>query len=285
MKNIWVLGSNGLVGEALKKNSSNTNDYSFHFLERKDFEIGNTNTVPFKEGDIVVDLVPSPFPREELNLTREEYHQRFTDKHLAFIELAIKSGLDKYIFLSSGGTIYGDNPNKVNFIETDQLNPVSFYGESKKIIEDFLIKITGTHHTNYTILRCSNIFNADAGSLKQTGLIGVYLNRFRNKQTIDVFGDEGISKDYIANSDVADAILSVLQKGNNEVFNIGTGKSYSITNIINAFEKSFNQKAVISYKASIRNDVKKFVLNSDKANGILNFKAKVDVIDWILSIN
>ena len=95
MTKVWVLGGNGLVGEALKKSAGE----QLTFLARAQFDLLKPPLhLPFAKGDIIVDLVPPPFPRESLNILPSDYHDQFTKPHCEFVARAMQSGIKKYLF-------------------------------------------------------------------------------------------------------------------------------------------------------------------------------------------
>ncbi len=273
-RKVWVLGGQGMMGEALKHLVPAQAE--FHFLGRPDFSLGNRlGDIGVRSGDAIIDLIPPPFPRQFPDLKQNDYHEQFTRPHQDLIQEAGGLNLAKFVFLSSGGAIYG-NSDSVHS-EKDELNPVSYYGESKKILEESL----GKSPLSYVILRPSNIFNSLKDSNRQTGIIGIYLQRFLKKEAVEVFGSLDISKDYVASSDVAHAILLALDYPSTRTFNIGSGETTSIGDIIGRFEKSMGHKVPVHIKPFIANDVRKFALDVSAAKRELGFEAKIRLLDWI----
>jgi len=279
---IWILGGHGLIGEALKK-VIHHQDMLFKVPTRAEFELGRSDHLVLSKNDFIIDLIPSPAPRIFPGLSYEEYHLRFIKPHLEFIQRSVRAGIKKYIYVSSGGSIYGRTDNQTPLTEKDILNPVSYYGMAKKLEEETLIYQSLANKSAFLILRPSNVFNSDTRSLRQTGLIGILKTKFENKEPIDLLGPVSIAKDYIANSDVAEAILSAIRSEHSGIYNIGSGRTYTIGEIVSAFEKSFQFVAIKNQRPMLDNDVPWFCLDTKKAHSELNFKAQVDVIHWIES--
>ncbi len=278
MTKVWVLGGNGLVGEALKKTAGE----QLTFLSRAQFDLLRPpHNLPFGKGDIIVDLVPPPFPRESLHVQPSEYHNQFTEPHCDFISRALQTGIKKYLYFASGGTAYGIGGSGEFFKETDRLAPISAYGESKIIVEDHLLKQGQLYPCSIIIFRPSNIFNSDPASPLQKGLIGVFKKRMESNLPLQIFGDLSIAKDYVASEDVADVVMTAIRKDVNGIFNLGSGKVYTIGDIIAAFEKSWGRVAEKEFLPRVPNDVTWFGLDISKIQNELGFSPKIDVINWI----
>lgn len=278
---IWVLGGSGLLGNALKSLVDSQNS-KWNFPTREQIDINVHNQIlPFSQEDTVVDLVPPAYVRESQNLTNDEYHQRYTNPHLDFITRVCNSGVKKYIFVSSGGSVYGKKQNRIPFSESDNLNPISFYGESKMLQEKKLSAEASKNNVLYSILRPSNIFNENFESPIQKGLVGTMLKKIIVGEAVDIFGTTSIAKDYVASSDVAQAIFKSIDYNQNGIFNIGFGKTTSILEIIEAFEYRFKTKVSLNLKPFNNQDVDWFALDVSKAHSILDFKAKIDLIKCI----
>ncbi len=278
MTKVWVLGGNGLVGEALRK----TAGAKLTFVFRDQLDLLNPPLqLPFAKGDTIIDLVPPPYPRESLNLKPSEYHEQFTRPHCEFISMALKSGIKKYIFFSSGGTAYGIGAQGKFFKETDPTAPISSYGESKIMVEDFLMKQGQSDPSSVVIFRPSNIFNSNPASPLQKGLIGIFKKKMESNLPLQIFGDLSIAKDYVSSEDVAEAVMLAVRKDVSGIFNLGSGKVYSLGDIIAAFERSWGREAKKEFLPRFPNDVLFFGLDISKIQNELEFSPKIDVIKWI----
>lgn len=278
MTRVWVLGGNGLVGEALKKIAGQ----ELTFLSRAEFDLLNPPPkLPFAEGDTIVDLVPPPYPRDSVQIKPFEYHNQFTRPHCEFISKALKTGIKKYLFFGSGGTAYGIGKPGYLFKETDLTAPISAYGESKLMVEDFLLKEGNLHPCSIMIFRPSNIFNSHPTSPLQKGLIGIFKKRVESNMPLQIFGDLSIAKDYVSSEDVAVATMLALRKNISGIFNLGSGKVSSLGEIISAFERSLGRETKKEFLPGITNDVTWFGLDISKIQNELGFSPKVDVIKWI----
>lgn len=286
MKNkIWIIGGSGLVGEAIARSIPLYPHLEFNFLKREQLEISalSQQALPFGKSDIIVDLVGPPPPRSVPNVTPMDYHLKFTTPHNDFMSQTLKNGIGKYIFISSGGSVYGRNETGIPFKEEDLLKPISLYGESKKLQEIHLIKESAAYSAPYIILRPSNVFNSYSNGLKQTGLIGVWMQKFIKKEPLEIYGSTSITKDYISNEDLALSIIESVSKGENEVLNIGSGIGITIQQILDVFEKTYDHIPEKITRSLSPDDVPWMILDARKAKKVLNFEVSTSVLEWISS--
>jgi UDP-glucose 4-epimerase len=178
---------------------------------------------------------------------------------IALCEVMIRHNIKNLIF-SSSCTVYG-NPHKVPITEDFPLLPTNPYGRTKLIIEDILRDLHRADHTwNVALLRYFNPVGAH-----KSGRIGEDPNGIPNNlfpfisrvavgkfPFLSVFGDDyptpdgtGI-RDYIHITDLALGHLKALKMLSSNpgvvTYNLGTGRGYSVLEIVNAFEKAAGKK-------------------------------------------
>lgn len=160
---------------------------------------------------------------------------------LNIILSCLKYNVKRLLFSSSGGTVYGSVllPSE----ERDVLNPESPYGISKQTVEN-LIKFYCSENLDnvptYTILRFANVYGPyqDAGG--DCGVISIFIEKMMKNKDIHIFGTGEQVRDYIYVQDVVDASIRALENGENEIFNIGTGKETTLLKLNKVISKSLN---------------------------------------------
>ena len=198
-----------------------------------------------------------------------EYYTNNISGCLILLDVMRKYGVKKFIF-SSSATVYGD-PEKVPITEESKTggttNP---YGTTKLFIEQILKDIYVSDNTwDICILRYFNPVGAH-----ESGLIGEepkgipnnlmpYVVRVASGQLkeLSVFGNDyntpdgtGV-RDYIHVVDLAKGHVAALEKLDKEqngmyIYNLGTGRGYSVLDMVKAFEKSTGKK--VPYKIAPR---------------------------------
>jgi UDP-glucose 4-epimerase len=195
---------------------------------------------------------------ESVNSPLKYYTNNVTGT-IALCEVMIRHNIKNLIF-SSSCTVYG-NPHKVPITEDFPLLPTNPYGRTKLIIEDILRDLHRADHTwNVALLRYFNPVGAH-----KSGRIGEDPNGIPNNlfpfisrvavgkfPFLSVFGDDyptpdgtGI-RDYIHITDLALGHLKALKMLSSNpgvvTYNLGTGRGYSVLEIVNAFEKAAGKK-------------------------------------------
>jgi len=147
---------------------------------------------------------------------------------LNILRVCKKFDIKKFIFASSGGTVYG-NPKGFPTSENHSTEPTCPYGLSKLTFERYL-KISGL---NYTILRYGNVYGPRQDPYGEVGVIAIFINKFLNNQQPIIFGDGYNTRDYVYVSDIVEANIKALQSDYTGCVNIGTGIETSVNDLIN----------------------------------------------------
>jgi UDP-glucose 4-epimerase len=150
---------------------------------------------------------------------------------LTLLELMREFNIQKIIYLSSGGTVYGEHYEKK--YQEDYLSaPNNSYGVLKLTIENYIKIYQKLFGLNYLILRVSNPFGIFHQS-KMNGLINIAIRKSMSNEPIQIWGDGNSTKDYIFASDFARVFWQLIELNcYNDVFNVGSGQLYSINDIL-----------------------------------------------------
>lgn len=195
---------------------------------------------------------------------------------LQLLDEGVKSKLKKIIFISSGGTVYG-NPLKIPISEQHPTDPTCSYGITKLAIEKYLSLYLQLHGLDYTILRLANPFGDRQRLDANQGAVAVFFGHLIKGRTINIWGDGSVVRDYIYISDVIDAILTAAHyKGTEKVFNIGSGEGYSLNEVLTAIEDTTSLKTCRQYNSARDFDVPVSILDIQKAETFLNWKPKIN---------
>jgi len=257
-----------------KKNASKRN--VAHILDRIEFIEGDfNNEIDIKESlenkDYVIHLVSSTLPADS-NLNPNYDVETNLLSSLNLFEECAKQKIKKIIFISSGGTVYG-NPVKLPISEEHPTNPTCSYGIAKLAIEKYLYLYKILKGTDFKILRFSNPFGERQNPLTGQGLISNFLYKINNKQTIEIWGDGKVVRDYFYIRDGVKAVyLAIKNESGVSTFNIGAGKGYSVNQILDKFRKVLNLNFKVKYTKGRRFDVLKNVLDNSRALKILKWK-------------
>lgn len=172
------------------------------------------------------------------------------------LESASKSGVATFVF-SSSCAVYGSRSNQCH--EDDTPYPESPYAASKLEGEAFCKEHASLHGMNTVILRYFNVFGSRQSHMSQySAVIATFTNNLLTGKPITIFGDGTQTRDFIEVSDVVTANLTVGSSTvcRGQVFNIGTGTSMSLLQLIEHLEQKLHTKrAALTFQPARQGDI------------------------------
>jgi UDP-glucose 4-epimerase len=261
-----------------KKNVSRKNIE--HLLGKIDYAEGDFNNEKdisrsLKNIDYVIHLVSTTLPADS-NLNPFYDVETNLKSSLHLFEECLKHKIRKVIFISSGGTVYG-NPRSLPISEEHPTNPMTSYGIIKLTIEKYLGLYKELRGLDYKILRLSNPFGERQNPKLSQGLIANLLYRIKLHKKVEIWGDGSVVRDFFYIRDGAKAIIPAIEdRSKNYVFNISSGKGYSINQILDKFRKELGLKFDVNYKPGRNFDVSKNILDNSLAKKYLRWEPKTD---------
>jgi GDP-4-dehydro-6-deoxy-D-mannose reductase len=275
---ILVTGSTGFIGSYLCKRLIKNNE--LHFAISSDFgDIADEETwnkIP--RMNIVIHLASLTSVSESWNNTYQFIKTNCLSTTLA-LEYCKRNNA-KLIFLSS--YLYG-TPISLPISENFKIEPTNPYAVTKMISEEICKFYHDSFNLNIIILRPFNVYGPNQGS---NFLIPTIANQILNQEKI-VVKDLYPKRDYIYIDDLIDAIIASLQIVTNEflVINIGTGKSYSVSDIIQIIQNCLGtNKEIESMMERRKGEIMDTVADISKANYFLKWHPKWTIEDGINKI-
>lgn len=179
----------------------------------------------------------------------------------------------QFIYFSSGGTVYGDRLSLESFKETDPKEPISYYGLSKQMIENSIQFEHRVSDLQYLILRPSNPYGPGQNIHGKQGLISVSLGKVLSGESISIWGDGSSIRDYIYIEDLADIVYQLIEKNiKNTTLNIGSGKGYSVQQIVSLIQEIVDERVLIEYTQSRKVDVSNMILDKSLLESIVDIE-------------
>jgi UDP-glucose 4-epimerase len=161
---------------------------------------------------------------------------------IGLMQAAMKHGVRRFVFLSSGGTIYGI-PRSVPIPESHDTNPVSAYGIGKLAIEKYLGMFHHLHKLSYCVLRLANPFGPRQRPETAQGAVTTFIAKMLREEEIQIWGDGSVVRDYIYVDDTVDAMTRAASSDYCGALNIGSGMGLSLNQIIQRIESTLGIKA------------------------------------------
>lgn len=190
---------------------------------------------------------------------------------LAALEAAASAGVERFVLISSGGTVYGPDA-EVPTPETAPTDPICSYGIVKLAIEKYLRLFETSHGMMGLTLRVANPYGPHQRTGKGQGVIGAFIERTLRGQALQIWGDGSVRRDYVFVDDLVDAILaSFAYAGNQRVFNIGSGTSRDLNEVV-ASLRALDPRVEVHYQPARSVDVPVSQLAIDRAVAELGWR-------------
>lgn len=272
---ILVTGATGFIGKHLIKKIPNYKIAVDHNGKNVDLRIRN-KVLKIKRVDMVIHLagkIPS----------KKNYSQNIFFEHnvlgtLNILEYCVKKKIKKMIFVSS--YVYG-TPNKNPINENHQIRPHNIYAKSKVLSEELCKIYSQKYKIQIIILRPFNIY----GNLqKDDSLISNIIKSIKNNKQITIVNKNN-KRDYLYIDDLIDAIIKLIEyKCEFEIFNIGSGKSYSFEKVIELFENKTKKKISRKNEISKINNIPKIQADISKIKKEINWNPKYSLVEGVEKI-
>ncbi len=142
---------------------------------------------------------------------------------IRLIQCCIEHSVKKVIYASSGGTVYGE-PIYLPVDEAHPIAPISPYGISKHTVEHYLFLASVNAGLNYTVLRYANIYGPRQNLHSDAGVIAIFAQSILKGIPPTIYGDGSSTRDYLFISDAITANLLALERGDQEIYHVSTGR-------------------------------------------------------------
>lgn len=149
-----------------------------------------------------------------------------------FTEIAAKER--RLVLVSSGGTVYGEGLSHP-ITEDHPTLPISPYGVTKLTLEKYAFLYSVTHGLKVVCVRPSNAFGEGQLPFSGQGFVATAMASAMSGQDIRIFGQRGSTRDYIYAGDIAEGIVSALERGIlSQTYNLGSGVGRSNLDVVDA---------------------------------------------------
>jgi len=276
MNSIILIGSSGFLGKHLLlelqkekyqiKSMIHTNGVENASTFKGDLLSKETFENEISDGDIVINAAG------QLNDNFSNFIDANIHGNYNLLDVCSSKKNVKLILISSID-VYGQNldyPSK----EIDKKLPLTSYGIVKSLVEDLFQYYTHILHLDVTILRLSNLYGPD----KTTGIISNIIKSLNDGKQLTIFHNGNQQRDFIFVDDVVSCMMNVIKKipqGFN-IFNLSTGKRYSINEIISILENLTNKKLFTKLNSNTPNEQCIWADNS-KINKFFNLTLQPDL--------
>ncbi len=286
--NILIIGGNGFIGSHIVERLRNEechitvfdrspNQFIAEFKD-VDYIYGDFNDInSVKKAllniDIIYHLLSATVPLTADQNTEYDVKSNLIGT-LRLLEALKAQKIKKFVFASSGGTVYGD-PQYIPIDEEHPLHPIGSYGIVKVAIEQYVQLYAKKYNIPYLIIRPSNPFGPRQNFKGSQGVISTFMYKTLQGETLPVWGDGSTVRDYIYITDVADFFVLTCLSKEVGIFNLGYGRGYSVNEIITKIFEITGLNTDIKYMDADTFNVKKVILNMSKTQQTIEWKPKV----------
>ncbi len=203
---------------------------------------------------------------------------------IQLLQECCKVGIKKFVFISSGGTIYGV-PQSIPIKENHPTEPICSYGITKLAIEKYLHLFYHLYNLDYVVLRLSNPYGEWQNPHAKQGAIGVFLGRVAQGEAINIWGDGEVVRDYIYIKDAVQALVQGAKyKAHDDeprIFNIGSGQGCSLNELVRVIRDTVDVPVKVEYLTARDLDVPANVLDISLAKKKLGWQPATDLSEGI----
>jgi UDP-glucose 4-epimerase len=193
------------------------------------------------------------------------------------LEAAASMRVPRLIFISSGGTVYGD-AHQLPIPEDHPTDPICSYGIHKLAMEKYLHLFRLQKRLDSIALRVANMYGESQDLSKPLGAVTHFAARAVKGVPFEIWGDGNITRDYVHVDDVVSAILKAASyAGREHVFNIGSGHGVSLNQLVDMLRKRLGARVSVEYRPARGFDVPSNILDVSRAERELSWTSEISL--------
>jgi len=199
---------------------------------------------------------------------------------LNLLECCRRHRVRKVIYASTGGAVYGE-PQALPATEGHAINPLDPYGASKHHVEHYLEVYRANFGINYTTLRYPNVYGPRQDPYGEAGVVAIFAEKMLHRGQAVINGSGKQERDFVYVSDVARANVLALEKGDGEIYNIGSGVGVSVNRIFASLAEltAYGKPAV--HGPPKQGEVFRVYLDASRAHAELGWAPEVPLEDGL----
>jgi len=211
---------------------------------------------------------------------------------LTLLEACREFSVKKFIFISSGGVIYGE-PEELPVPEDAPKKPISPYGVAKLASEFYLFSAKQTWGLEYIALRYANVYGPRQTPKSEATVVSTFARALSRGEPVTIFGDGEQTRDFVFVKDVASANLlaterisainrAVMASSIDDLaFNVGTGYETSVNQLLQRFAQTLQRGCDARYAPARPGELQRNALDISKAKQWLGFAPKISLTDGL----
>lgn len=183
----------------------------------------------------------------------------------------LPSSVRQFVYLSSGGTIYGPQGSRP-VAETAVPAPTTAYGIARLAAEQFVARGCSSRGVDSLVLRCANVYGPGQPGNRSQGLVAAALASIATGAPLRVFGDGATVRDYVYVEDFVSVVAELVGRDlADATFNVGSGRGSSVNDVVATAEQVTGREVRVEYAPQRPCDTEYAVLDTTR------LRATVDV--------
>jgi UDP-glucose 4-epimerase len=199
---------------------------------------------------------------------------------LNLFQAAAKAGVEKIIFASTGGAMYGDAA-PLPAREEDRAQPEAPYGIAKMAVEHYMHFYQREHGIIPIALRYANVFGPRQNGQGEAGVVAIFIEKFLAGQQPRINGDGLQTRDFVFVGDIVAANLLALDYPKAGTFNIGTGQETDILTIYLKIQELMGSPLGPVHGPAKPGEQRRSALDSTLAQRELGWRPRVSLADGL----
>lgn len=199
------------------------------------------------------------------------------------LENCIKHKVQKIIFASTGGAIYGE-PAELPATESCPPNPKCHYAASKLAFEFYIKLYKNIYGLRYTILRYPNVYGPRQSPSGEAGVCSILTGIMLKGQVPTLYGFGDAERDYVFVGDVCRANVIALEKGDNEIINLGWGKGIKVREVFDALADIIGFQEQPKLAPLRAGEIERCFISGQHAHDILGWEPKTTLREGLAQV-
>ena len=194
------------------------------------------------------------------------------------LDAAVRTQVRRFVFISSGGAIYGETPSPATEDTTPQ--PDNPYGEHK-LLGEAMVADSGQSAVS---LRLSNVYGPRQRADAEGGVVAIFADRLVADHPLAIYGDGEQQRDFVHVADIVDAVMLALgDSGMRGVWNVGTGRATPINELAHTMLSAFGGKRGVEHLPP-RGEIRRSCLDVSKLTSAGRWAPRTSLAQGVLEL-
>ncbi len=198
------------------------------------------------------------------------------------LQQSVRFGVKRVVLFSTGGALYGE-PEYLPCDEAHPIKPLSVYGASKQVLEQYTRVIAENNGIDYMVLRPGNVYGPGQNPHGEAGVVAIFGLKMLAGEEVTIYGNGEQERDYVYVDDVVTAAFAAIRPDAPAagVYNIGSGAPTSVNEIFALLAAETGYERAPVHAPERPGDVHRIYLDTSKARHELGWTPEIDLREGI----